>query len=241
MEPITVTENALRADTPRPPLTGMLKTERNRWFAACLSLSLAVTVSVMFAWHSYTTATNNFQILYVKLQPNGMWNVEPYNANDPQLFFKTTVDALLANYVRDRYGIEPATIANDWGRAQTLMDDDLAADFIAKKGFNAIEKAAAIAKAPNQKVAITWRFNDHYDSYINPQANQVMRTNIYFTETPRVNGIKGTPVKKTLLVKWYLKSKEDLKHQSNSYIIVNPLNLKILSETLTYEPTGDKS
>nr|WP_012219807.1 hypothetical protein [Vibrio sp. 23023]ABX76994.1 Conserved hypothetical protein [Vibrio sp. 23023] len=86
-------------DTP-PHITelGHTQAERNRYFVFCLSLIGAVLLALSFSWYAFTQAMHNKEILFIKMMPNGTWQSVEYHAQDKQLFFKTTVDSLLARY-----------------------------------------------------------------------------------------------------------------------------------------------
>ncbi|PSU44800.1 conjugal transfer protein [Photobacterium frigidiphilum] len=228
---------------PLKPVEGLLKAERNRWFIMSLVLGGAVLLAIAFAWYAFGKANNNKEILYVKLQPNGQWDVINYTAQDSQLYFKTTIDSLLAKYINRRYAVTPSTIASDWGEANVFLDEKLSKDFLSPDGFNAIEKAAKISQLPRNFTTVKWRFNDHYDSVegiLNGQSSPVIRTNIYFTRTVTKDGKKRPAENLMLSIQWRLNSKTWLEAQDIEFITLNPLGLKIISQSLTKEPVLEK-
>nr|WP_012219844.1 VirB8/TrbF family protein [Vibrio sp. 23023]ABX77032.1 Hypothetical conjugal transfer protein [Vibrio sp. 23023] len=227
-------------DTP-PHITelGHTQAERNRYFVFCLSLIGAVLLALSFSWYAFTQAMHNKEILFIKMMPNGTWQSVEYHAQDKQLFFKTTVDSLLARYAERRYGVIPATVAADYGEAQVFMDDNLRAQFLSPTGYNAIEKAAKYAQNAHNDIKITWRFNDHYDRVTGNVAGvetDIMRSNIYFTRTIHIQGNPTKTTKMMLSVQWRLLPKTELEKQDKEFLKVNPIGLIIVSETLTTEP-----
>lgn len=237
----------IRADDARPSIVNtqlktieaLIKTERNRLFILTLSLVLVVFLALAFCWHAYNTSTHNKELMYIKLYPNGSWENVTYHAQDTQLYFKTTVDSLLATYVTERYQIDPVTIGQNYGEALLFMSPALAQTFISPQGFNASQKAANTETIPNKTTTVTWQWNDHYDGYngqLNGQTVQVERTNIYFTKQMTQAGVVSLPQPMMLTVSWTLLPKTTLAKKSSTFLKVNPIGLQILSQKLVHQP-----
>lgn len=219
-----------------PTMYALLKGERNRWFIIALTLVIGIIISVSFAWRYANLANNNKELLYVKLYPNGTWEVVEYQAQDAQLYFKTTVDSLLASYAINRFGENPMTVTRDYGEASLLMDTALQNEFLSQEGFYAAQKAADVQANPLRQVNIDWKFNDHYDQIegmANGLSTDIIRTNIYFTRTTNTAQNKGEPENLMLRIQWRLLTKAELKEQSKEFLKVNPIGLKIISQNLT--------
>lgn len=219
-----------------PTMYALLKGERNRWFIIALTLVIGIIISISFAWHYASLANNNKALLYVKLYPNGTWEVVEYQAQDAQLYFKTTVDSLLASYVNHRFGEHPMTVTRDFGEASLLMDTALQNEFLSQEGFDAAQKAADIQADPLRQVNIDWQFNDHYDQIegvADGLSTEIIRTNIYFTRTTNTAQSKGKPEKLMLRIQWRLLPKTELEKQSKEFLKVNPIGLKIIAQKLT--------
>lgn len=228
------------ADSPNqslePTLNALLRAERNRWFLLALALAIGIAIAVSFAWSYANLANNNKDIVYVKLYPNGTWETVDYQAQDAQLYFKTTVDSLLANYVRHRYGLNPSTVTRDYGEASLLMDSELQREFLSEDGFYAAQKAADAVANPSQQTDIEWQFNDHYDQIegmANGLSTDIIRTNIYFTRSVKTSQDRGKAESLMLRIQWRLLPKSELEKQSKEFLKVNPIGLQILTQHLT--------
>ena len=242
-EPIRVSDADTLPDS--EPLSiktveAILTADRNRWFIATFILAGCILGMIMLIWHETNIAANNREVMYIKMYPNGSWENIHYQSTDPQLYFKTTVDSVLANYVEERFSVNPATIAQNYGEAQLFLSPSLAAQFVGKEGFNAAAKAADATSSPDDVTQVTWQWNDHYDNYngnFDGKTVNVQRTNIYFTETHTVSGtLHKVPM--MLTVNWALMPKNQLQKQSKTFLHYNPIGLQILSQKLTKQPLG---
>ena len=218
-----------------PTIIAIVKADRSRWFILSLSLVISVIIAISFAWNYANLANNNKEIIYVKLYPDGSWENVEYNSQDKQLYFKTTVDSILAKYVENRYGLNPITVTRDFGEASLIMDSKLQHEFLSQDGFNAAQKANDVKNEPLHNIDIDWEFNDHYDQiegFSNGLNTDVVRTNIYFTRTEKTKNGDKEPEKLMLRIQWLLMPKSTLEKQNKEFIKVNPIGLKIISEKL---------
>lgn len=237
IEPILSSDTSPDAIPPVIIELGQTKAERNRLFVILVGLIIVLIIALSFCWYSFDKAQTNKEIMYVKMFPNGTWENVEYHAQDKQLFFKTTVDSLITQYTEKRFGVIPMTVASDYGEAQVFMDNDLHSEFIAKNGFDAVDKAHEFANSHNY-TKIKWRFNNHTSQttgVFNGIETQVMRTDVYFTKEQHISG----QVKKSrmmLSISWRLLPKTELEKQDKDFLRVNPIGLKIITQKLTLEP-----
>ncbi|MGR5488127.1 VirB8/TrbF family protein [Vibrio alfacsensis] len=216
----------------------LLRTERNRWFFAVLSFSVVFLVFAFLLFYAFEKAQNNKEVVFVKLEPNGAWSVVDYLPQDEQLYFKTTIDALLQRFAKARYGLNPETIETDWGEASVFMSKALADSFVSPRGFDALGKIDAIRKLGNKADIDTSRGVEHYDDVNWKQGDAesvVVRSNIYLTRTLIKQGRKQAAEKLVLNVQWQLKDKTLLASDSMDVLRINPLGLTILSYQLNKE------
>lgn len=152
----------------------------------------------MVTWNATNKAANNQELVYVKIYPDGTWDVGKYEPQDEQLFFKSTINSLLDNYLTSRFGVQPETVSRDYGEAATFMAPPLYQEFVGSQDgdFNAVQKAADIQADTNraQRVNIEWKFADHYDqvsAVFGAEKGTVIRSNIYFKKPQRRRGCDG--------------------------------------------------
>ncbi|TVO39929.1 conjugal transfer protein [Vibrio algivorus] len=225
-------------DIPEPVIElGKTIAERNRLFVLLIGLMMVLILALAFSWYAFEKAQHNKEVMFIKMYPNGTWDNVTYQSQDTQLYFKTTVDSLLAKYAQRRFGVLPATIAADYGEAQVFMDTDLRAQFLAKDGFDAIGKAQTYSKSKNT-IKVLWRLNNHYDQItgnIDGIDTHLFKTNVYFTIDKTVGG-QSKKTKMMVALTWRLLPKAQLEQQDKDYLRVNPIGLTIVSQTLTLEP-----
>lgn len=236
IEPVT-SEDLSPHDIP-PPINelGQTKAERNRLFTILVGLILVVIIAMCFSWYAFEKAQNNKEIMFIKMFPNGTWENVTYKSQDQQLYFKTTVDSLLAKYTEKRFGVQPITIASDYGEAQVFMDNDLRTEFLSKSGFDAVGKVQQYAKSKNF-IKVIWKENVHYDQItgqINGVSTRVFKTNIYFT-VDKVTSGQSKKSDMRLSLSWRLLSKQELEKQDKDYLRVNPIGLTVISQQLSLE------
>lgn len=217
-------------------------TDRNRWFVVCLVLLLVVIFQQMFLHSANKRAEANTEVIWMKMYPNGTWDVSNIKPNNTQEFFNATVDKLLTDYAVARHGIVPSTIRRDYGFSMQFMSPQLAGEFTSDKGFNAAAKAAAILDQKSHNTHnIAVGIIDHYEkssATFGNNAGEVMRTNMYLDETV-VNPLgmqTGTLKKYILSIHWRILSPKELKDKSTEYFRANPIGIEVVKENLYLDP-----
>ena len=234
MEPILMEPVAPERREDKP----MLRVERNRWFVAVLALCGVMALLLMLLWFAFVKAQNNKEVVYVKLEPNGGWSMVDYQPDDAQLFYKTTIDALLQRFALSRYAVTPETIETDWGEASVFMSPDVNAQFLSPQGFNALEKIEALRKNGQRAVITIDRGVEHYDQVAwkeGDASTSVVRSNVYLTRQIEGNGRNPKPEHLVLNLQWRLADKSELAQRSMASLRLNPLGLTVLSYQLTKE------
>ncbi|WP_234497880.1 conjugal transfer protein [Vibrio maritimus] len=232
--PLTPTANEPVEDESPVNPHALLRSERNRLYILCVVLALSVSLALVFCFFAFQKAQNNKELIYVKLAPNGSWSVVDYQPDDSQLYFKTTIDALLTRFAISRYGVTPATIADDWAEAKALMAPSMAAHFVSPNGFNAIEKAASLAKS-RDNITIHVRNIEHYDQVtatdFSGQSRTRIRSNVYFSRERSAQHSESL----VLSLQWQLMDKRSLSEESMSFLRLNPIGLQITDAQLNIE------
>lgn len=232
-----------------PKRAAGLAADRNRWFVAAVLLILAMMFMTALSWHAFNKASNNKEVVYVKLHPNGSWDIADFAPEDEQIFFKSTVDNLLERYLKTRFGVLPETVKRDYAEAATFMAPALYEDFVSSQagGFNAIQKAADIQDDTRraERIEIKWKFPDHYDqvaAVFDKEKEQVVRTNVYFKKTTKsASGrVKGEPEHLIARLQWRLLPKTDLQEKSKAWLRANPIGLQIVSQEIITDPSAQE-
>ncbi|GEM77225.1 conjugal transfer protein [Vibrio sagamiensis] len=238
MDTITVENNHKSEAKRQLSREALLVSERNRYFFLLLACVGVIALLVMFCWYAFAKAEHNQEIAYVKLSPNGAWQVVEYQPQDEQLYFKTTVDALIERYTIARFKGDSSTIEADWGEASAFMSSDLKAYFLAKDGFDAWSKIDQLKKQ-NRNASIDIRYVEHYDKVdvhlSSGRADKALRTNVYFTRELSGAGQKTTKEALVLSLQWRLVDKTTLTNTPLSHLRVNPIGVEILKESLNKE------
>ncbi len=225
-----------------------LSVDRNRWFIATLVLALIALVSVMSAYKANIRADNNIKLAWVKMYPNGTWDIEFHNENQETEFFKSTIDYLIRQWVQRRYSKIPYSIKNDYGHVYSFMSPALKQNFLSPKGFNAAEKAAEIADCVScQSVKVKLRSPpDHYDSdktRFGRYEGTLYRSNV-FVQKLVMNSDGSIMNTENMIVplQWRLKSKREI--QADKKILeYNPIGLEIMAydilKDVSIQETGE--
>jgi hypothetical protein len=221
--------------------TAQIRVDRNWW--RLLSLVLAVTVIVLaFITQGANERAGTRDVVWVKMFPNGTWDVSTADAFGQRDYFQTTVDGLLAEFAKLRYAVIPETVRSDYGKTLLFLSNDLATEFTAINGYDAANKAAQFSASPaTPRVSIKVGTIDHYDRITGKLrsgvSTPVYRTNIYLKRTTKSaeGSPRGEPENLTLSVRWTALSEEDIEKKDELFLRANPIGLTILEYELFEE------
>lgn len=225
--------------------------EKGRLWIFAIFIVIAFVIQSLVISHLVDKSQVNRELLYVQLNPNGTWDLRNYKPDDSVIFSKNELDNLLETFVKDRYGLQPETVKDDYTKVGYFLSDDLNADWVgdAKGQFNAAKKAAEVIANPKafDRIDIKWGFADYYDQLdgnFNGQESKVIRTNVYFTRTYRsYSGVPSNkpPEKMILRLQWRLDGKAALKNAPEEYLRADPIGLEIISQDLIADPSGNQA
>ncbi len=228
-----------RPDTDR---AAMLKVSGNRWCIAFFLVLLFAVYQSVVANKAKDEAVNNTKVEWVKLYPNGSWDVELIEAQGESGevdYFKSTVDSILLSWVERRYSKIPSTIKSDYGFSQYFMSPAMRVDFLSSGGFNAPQIAADIMEGTKSLEAKAYGVPDHYDSdktVFGTVPGQLYRSNIYIKEQVKASdgSLLGKSVKKIISLQWRIKTKQEIvgteeaRKEWNLIKKINPVGLEII-------------
>ncbi len=220
-----------------PDNIGLLIANLNRWYLIAFALLILLVLLVAHTIVITKRLIDNREIVYVKLSPDGTWFVD-INETSEIDFYTTTVDHLIAQYVKRRYQEVPYSVKADYGFALLLMHQQLAASFSSAAGFNAPARAAQIASCHQcGSVEVEIRDIYHYDkdkTVFGRAEGTLYRSNIYINiiDTAK-DGTKSDIVssKKIVALQWRLLSRGEIP-ADKQFLILNPLGLQIMKEEL---------
>jgi hypothetical protein len=196
-------------------------------------LCLTNLAAITFAVKEAKRADNNIKVAWVKLQPNGAWDVEFYDKDRGPDFFQTTIDYILRQWVERRFSSLSRSIDSDYGYAYTFMSPKLQVAFLDKSGFDAVGKATKVIDCIDcEELKVKVRNIDHYDSEATKFGNlegTLYRTNVFATKVKIIkDGREGASQKVIIPVQWRIKSVDEIQ-ADKSILKDNPIGLEIVS------------
>lgn len=181
-------------------------------------------------------AEMNTEMFFLKMYPNGSWDVEYRNTGNEADFFPLTIDKLLMDYVEARYAVVPGMMRREYGFALQFMSPTLASWFvgIGEGQFNAPKVAEELNKSLKTE-EIKIRFVDHFDvsNGVFVQGNSdIYRTNVFIERSVKnsLGQIEGKPIKEVINLQWRIKSVKELKKLSRDELRANPIGLEIIKD-----------
>tara|TARA_R110001592_G_scaffold182549_1_gene425851 strand:+ start:9458 stop:10222 length:765 start_codon:yes stop_codon:yes gene_type:complete len=207
-----------------------------------LLLSLVIIVVQGFWINSANIrAEMNTEMIFMKMYPNGTWDVEYKKSGEEADFFPLTIDKLLFDFVEARYGVNPHSMRRNYGFAITFMSPTLRTSFVgsADEDYNAAEKAKHFTQR-GWTEEIRLRFIDHFDvsagSFIGGDS-EIYRTNIFIERILRDKSgqQQGDPVKEVINLHWRIKSSKTLNKLTRDELRANPIGIEILKEKITLD------
>jgi len=218
--------------------TAQIRVDRNWWRLLSFLLVIALIVSIFIVKGANDRAGTR-DVVWVKMYPNGGWDVDTTDAFGQRDYFQTTVDGILAEFAQLRYSVIPETVRSDYGKTLLFLSNELATEFTAVGGYDAANKAAQFSASPSTpRVDIKVGPVDHYDRITGQlrsgKTTPVYRTNIPLKRTTRsAEGLpRGEPENLTLSVRWTVLSEDEIEKKDMQYLRANPIGLTILEYKL---------
>lgn len=204
-----------------------------QYFIIIILLILFAVGCFIYAMQQSERADNNIKVAWVKMYPNGTWDIEFHDKNRKIEFFQSTIDYLLTQWVERRYSEIPHSIGADYGFVHIFMNPKLRNNFVSTKGFNAAEKAAKVSDCIScQEIRYKVRSIDHYDSdktKFGSHDGTLYRTNIFVQKI--IKNADGTqahaPQKKIVSIQWRIKSVKEIQGDKK-LLKQNPIGLEIV-------------
>lgn len=222
-----------------------LRVDRGRWFMVAIIEAVAL-VFLMIAYVKQTVETeNNYDIAWVKMYKDGMWDIEFHGSEKSLEILPATVDSLLIQWVERRYSKVAETIRYDYGYVNGFMTRVLSAAFLSAEGENAGQVAQDVSECVDCKpIRYKAYLVDHFDfspSDTGAIEGSIYRTNIYANKTEgNLSGMEKTGQderqvdKRIVRVDWRLMSQVDIKRKARQdggmdWLHQNPIGLEIIA------------
>lgn len=208
-----------------------------RSFWIIVALCGITLLSILFAWKESNRADSNIKVVWLKMYPNGTWDMDFSDNERGPDFFQSTVDYILRQWVERRFSEVPHSIQSDYGFVYLFMSKKLQGEFISPNGDDAPTKAAKIAECAScGEVHVNVRNIDHYDSdkTVFGKHNGVLyRSNVFIQRnTHNADGNpNGNPEKLIVSLQWRIKSTEEIQAEKG-ILNQNPIGLEIISYEL---------
>jgi len=214
---------------------GELKKDRNIFFWVAVILAVSTVYQSCAMRDAVEASKRTSEVVWVKLSPDGSYNVSQFTPDNEQPVYVPTVNALLSKYMQKRYGQHRETIERDYAEASVFMSPALSGQFADKKGFNVAQKVVDIQADKNAKrTDIEIKDIDHYDAIdgnFDGDVKPVIRTLMTYQEITRDSqGKELSSVQKMMRLHWTLLSRSELSGQNLDWMNINPLGIQIIQE-----------
>lgn len=213
-----------------------LSANGNKWFYIAL-LSIVANIGQQIGWHRADKRfAENVQVAWVKMQPNGVTDIEIADKEKPVDFFMNTVESKLSEWTEKRFSKRKATIKTDYGFARLMMSPELQTDFM--DNYKAAEVAAKLmACAECQEVETKVREVQMLDKdKIESTRNSQLYTSLIFIteQTKSKEGRIMSCENKIITVLWKFRPVADIVNKRDE-LKYNPLGQDIVR----YDPKRD--
>ena len=101
----------------------ILKAQGSGLLLLCLLLTLCCAGFGFYAISSANARADEVRVAFVKLHPNGSYNVSFYDSEQPFSLFQNTIDQLLRKAIIARYKKDPATLNSDYNYFALFLGD----------------------------------------------------------------------------------------------------------------------
>ncbi len=219
-----------------------LKAAGNRSFYVSLFLGCIIAYMGYSLVKMADQAANNLKTVVIKYHIDGTWDIEFPDHEKLDKYPVRVVESVLRKYAKYRYSNDTMTIATFYGHVQNMMGQELFANFIDKKGYDAIsvlEKTLACKNCNATKIIPDKQFiyNEYEYNFKEKGHKAVYQTNLYVTENlTNPNGQVIESVKKIVNITWRIRSKEE----QDSYIrgFAKNKKMELLNTILDENPIG---
>lgn len=213
-----------------------LNVYNNRLFIILIIMGV-VTLFAIYAQHKASIrADNTIKVAWVKMFPNGTWDISFTDENRQPDFFQSTIDYIIRNWSVRRYSKTPQTVNSDYGFCYAFMSPALQNEFVSPEGFNAPAKAAEVADCPRCPVTkIKVRNIDHYDSdetKFGQHKGTLYRTNVFATREVRASdGTLNSTEDVIIPLQWRIMSQEEIQ-ADKELLKTNPIGFELIDYDL---------
>lgn len=220
----------------------LLANDRNRWFYVSIGLLFLCVLLTFQVMKAHKRFAENVQVAWVKMYPNGTWDVDFYDESRGVDFFQTSIDNILDQWVERRYSKVRHSIESDYGFALQFMAPKLSRWFVDENQFNAAGVVAELTESAGKETVIDVGPIDHFDSDITSFGKvegTLYRTNVFVTEK-EVNpdgSTSGEPRKKIVTLHWRIKSKGEIA-ANKKMLRINPVGIEILKSEIFDDPSS---
>jgi len=186
-------------------------------------------------------AETNTELMFVKMFPNGTWDVEYRKSGNEVDFFPLTIDKLIHDYVKARYEVLPDSMRRNYGLALLFMSPGLGNKFVGNGDgqFNAPLKAKEF-KERGLTELIKIRLVDHYDvsngNFVRGNSD-IYRTNVFIERTTENSEgqRQGDPVFEVIGLHWRVKSIKELEKLTAEELRANPIGVEIIRDDISLD------
>ena len=229
-------------DATVPKLASM----NTKLYVALLLAIIAIIFQSFYINAANKRAEMNTELMYVKMYPNGTWDVE-YRASGTEAdFFPLTIDKLIQDYVEARYSVRPGQMRREFGFAAIFMSPQLRGWFTGtgERQFNAKVQAEKL-NAASLSEDIEVRFVDHFDystGVFKRGNSDLYRTNVFIQRTvmDQLGNPQGDAVNEVVTLHWRIKSTNELKGLSRDDLRANPIGLEIMKDKKVLDVSSTK-
>jgi len=108
----------------------VLKAQSTGLLLLCCFLGLCCAGFGFYAISTANKRAEEVKVAFVKLHPNGTYNVSFYDSEQPFSLFQNTIDHLLRRAITARFKRDPATLQNDYNYFALFLNDQQLQQFL---------------------------------------------------------------------------------------------------------------
>jgi hypothetical protein len=215
-----------------------IKVTRNYLAIAIIGLILACFALIRGWQVAEKRFAENVRVSYVKLSPNGSYNVEYEDENKPVDFFKTTVDSKLSEFVEKRFSKRKNTITYDYGFSNLFLSPQLSNQFL--NDYKAAKVAAEHLSCVNcsDEVFEVRNLQGLAADVIPNTKDDQEYTTLVFARMKKISteGFTTDCSNKMVTLLWHFRAKNEVVSKRDQ-LKFNPLGMEILRADIKNDPT----